>query len=273
VRLDHAIFQGPLSVEVKFDKSDPWEPEADPRGMWTVQTGKMGTENDYGVVSDGIGFEDSPDCEWISGGENSKGPHAVAIGRQANMLQWGFYCAPDRMTPSARRAFLNAIVYMKRFDGRRPLVKKVTRGREWYGQFLGYVRELDGKYKNAGKGFREYLESCFPKDVVEKHGLDADALGKWYEENREFIRSPGRWQLEVDADLKELGLSNRKPEFLDWIVEKLAANAQDELAKKLAARYLGPDVADPVAYIRKNREKLFFSDIGGFRWFVDTRGG
>ena len=52
--------------------------------MWVVQTGEPGETVDYGVVSDGHGFEDSPDCERISGGRNSKGPHAVAIGRQAN---------------------------------------------------------------------------------------------------------------------------------------------------------------------------------------------
>lgn len=119
MRANHPIFQGPLPVEITFDKEPVWNPEADPRGTWLIQKGKLGPENDYGVVSDGVGFEDSPDCEIISGGINSKGPHGLAIGRQANLLQWGFYCAPDRMTDSARHAFLNAIVYMKRFDGRR----------------------------------------------------------------------------------------------------------------------------------------------------------
>ena len=131
MRLNHAIFKAPLAVDVAFDMNKPWELKADPRGLWPVQIGTMGTENDFGVVSDGHGFEDSPDCERISGGQNSKGPHAVAIGRQANMMQWGFYCAPDRMTRSARKAFLNAIVYMQRFDGHRPLVKKTARSRYW----------------------------------------------------------------------------------------------------------------------------------------------
>ena len=32
---------------------------------------------------------------------------------------FGIYAAPDRMTESAKKVFLNAIVYMKRFDGHR----------------------------------------------------------------------------------------------------------------------------------------------------------
>src|SRR5262245_24979636 len=107
--------------------------------VWTVHQDvkdSPGGKAEYGMVADGHGFEDSPDCERISGGINTKGPRAVAIGRQANMLLWGFYGAPDRMTESARRAFLNAIVYMRRFDGDSPLVQKGSSGRGWPQQFL-----------------------------------------------------------------------------------------------------------------------------------------
>jgi hypothetical protein len=89
VRLDHEIFHSPLAAGVELVEHD-WERDHDGRGVWVVQTGEPGKDVDYGVVSDGHGFEDSPDCERITGGVNSKGPHAVAIGRQANMLQWGF---------------------------------------------------------------------------------------------------------------------------------------------------------------------------------------
>jgi hypothetical protein len=256
-------------MEMTFDKEPAWHPEIDPRGTWLVQTGKLGPENDFGVVSDGIGFEDSPDCEIISGGINSKGPHGVAIGRQANMLQWGFYCAPDRMTDSARKAFLNAIVYMKRFDGRRPLVAKKARSRGWYRQYIAMVPQA-----STSDAYRKFLEKQFPADIVKEHGLDQDRLEAWRKANEEYFHSPGSWQLAVDEDLKQLGLSNRKPEFLDWLVKRLQADANDALALKLAGRYLGEpgkDAATALAWVRKNRDRLFFSDTGGFRWFVDNR--
>lgn len=268
MRLNHPIFREPLAAQVTFDKSDPWEPEADPRGLWTVQTGAMGQENDYGVVSDGHGFEDSPDCERISGGQNSKGPHALAIGRQANMMQWGFYCAPDRMTKSARKAFLNAIVYMKRFDGHRPLVKKVARSRDWLAQYVQMVRDLDTRYRQAGDRFRSYIEQRFPEEVIAKHGLDADALESWRRANLEYVFGE-RGKFRVDADLKELKLSNRKPAFLDWLVARLSEDQSNEPARRLAARYLGDHAEQAVPFIQANRKWLFFSDTGGFRWFVD----
>lgn len=56
-----------------------------------VHSGEFKQGCGVGMVADGHGFEDSPDCERVGGGINSKGPMAVAMGRQANLLQWGFY--------------------------------------------------------------------------------------------------------------------------------------------------------------------------------------
>lgn len=239
-----------------------------------MQTGELGTGkgNDFGVVSDGHGFEDSPDCERISGGINSKGPHAVAIGREANLLQWGFYAAPDRMTDSAKRAFLNALVYMRQFDGARPLVKSVARARSWMDHFVqGVRRAAEGE---ASESLRSYYLGQFPEGVVARTGGDPDAVAAWLDEVREYLRGGENWKVAVDPDLQELGLSNRTPAFLDWLVTTLGDDPEDARALRLAARYLGGhgrDAATAVKWIRANRERLFFSDVGGYRWFVDTR--
>lgn len=277
MRLDHAIFNTPLNAEVVLEPND-WEKEFDPRGTWLVQTGELGSGkgNDYGVVSDGHGFEDSPDCERISGGINSKGPYAVAIGRQANLLQWGFYAAPDRMTASAKKVFRNAIVYMKQFDGQRPLVEKKARGRGWYDQYVAMVRKLPAMDEKLRDSYQSYLKRSFPAAVIAKVGMDADALDKWLQANVEYIYAAERYKLDVDDDLKQLKLSNRKPEFLDWITAKLTSHPKNELALKLARRYLGENgdsAKAAIAWIRKNRKRLFFSDQGGFRWLCDTSTG
>ena len=104
--------------------------------------------------------------------------------------------------------------------------------------------------------------------MLAKCGLDADKLETWRQANVEFMVGK-KWDFKIDADLQTLKLSNRKPEFLDWIVARLTKDGEDPLAKKLATRYLGEQVTDPVAFIQTNRKWLFFSDTGGFRWFVD----
>ena len=229
---------------------------------------------DVGMVSDGHGFEDSPDCERVAGGVNSKGPMAVAIGREANLLQWGFYGAPDRMTAPAKRAFLNAIVWMKQFRGQRPLVAKHGRGRSWFAQYIDMLAKLspEERAKTDERSLAGYLRKHFPPELVER-GIDIDALRAWYQANEEYF-GPGadEWSCAIDADLQALGLSNRTPRFLDWLERTLATDANDARALRLAKRYLGEhgrDAAAVRAFVNQDRELLFFSDTAGFRWLVD----
>ena len=99
MRLEHPIFHGPLVTGVQFTKVET--PEAyrtypdgrnlpDKIATWRVQGGKSAKTVDVGLVADPLGFEDSPDAEWISSGINSKGPRSVALGRHGNMFLWAF---------------------------------------------------------------------------------------------------------------------------------------------------------------------------------------
>jgi hypothetical protein len=258
-----------------LDEDHPYADAHDGQGTWLVHTGEFGKGCDVGMVSDGHGFEDSPDCERICGGINSKGPMAVAIGRQANLLQWGFYGAPDRMTESAKRAFLNAIVWMKQFAGQAPLVKKQSRGRSWYAQYIDTLAQMKPAQRNdrGQDSHAAWLLGRFPADVT-AGDVDVERLRRWYADHEEFIGGGSdRWETAVDADLVQLRLSNRRPGFLDWLLERFAADPGDALALRLARRYLGEehgrDAATATRWIREQRPFLFFSDTGGYRWFVD----
>ena len=136
----HEVFQTPLKVNLQFeDHAVPANyrhyPGGDKLGqtikVWKVQTKKF-PEIDPGLVSDPYGFGDSPDAEVISSGLNSKGPDSVALGRHGNFFLWGFSASPTDMTPEARKCFINAVCYIKKFDGQKPLVRKKASGREWH---------------------------------------------------------------------------------------------------------------------------------------------
>ena len=271
MRLKHTIFHTPLPVRIKLEADHPFEAAGDGAGTWLVHDDKS---RKFGMVSDGHSFEDSPDCERIGGGINAKGPAAVAIGRQANMLLWGFYGAPDRMTEPAKRAFLNAIVYMCRFEGHVPLVKKRGRGRTWLRQYIDTLADMKpDQLKKDGKGtYVAYLKQRFPAELT-RDGVDPAKLRAWYKANEEFI-GPGadRRSYVVDADLAARRLSNRKPEFLDWLLATLKKEPNDRVALRLARRYLGEngkDAATAKAWITSNRPFLFFTDTGGYVWLVD----
>lgn len=270
MRLDHEIFQGPLAVEIPLEQEHDKQDEY-PGPVWKVHEGEF-PEVDVGVVSDGHGFEDSPDCERISGGINSKGPHAVAIGRQGNMLQWGFYGAPDRMTESGKRVFLNALVYMTKFDGHRPLVQKEGRGRTWLKQYIEALAAMPEEKRTGDDGYAKYLRDQFAGLAPADAQGDPEDLARWYAENEEYVHTVDRWKFAIDEDLKRLELSNREPTFLDTMLARFAEDPDDAVARRLVQRYVGEDFADASAFrkwVEENRDFLFFTDTGGYRWMVD----
>lgn len=277
MRLSHPIFQGPLepSIElVTVDTPEGYRRYADGVDLpdtlpgWKVHEGEF-PDVDVGLVSNPYGFEDSPDAEWIASGVNAKGPRSMALGRQGNLFHWGFYGDPTRLTPSAQRVFLNTIVYMQGFEGVTPLVGDEAPAREYVRQYIHRVRLAQAE----GVELKNYYLSRFPEEVREATGMDPDRLLAYYEENLEFLRADDRGVLGVDDGLRRLGISNRRREFLDALVARLSADPDDVLALSLARRYTGRKAGGSaesfLAWERENRPYLFFSDLGGYRWFVD----
>jgi hypothetical protein len=288
MRLEHAIFKGPLAVELETEEVDtpagyrpyPGGDALPPKlSVWKVQT-RTYPSIDPGLVSDPYGFEDSPDCEWISSGVNSKGPRSMAIGRQGNLFLWGFFAQPSDMTESARRVFVNSIAYMKQFDGARPIGGGASMARDWILVCAGHVESLGADPKNE-----DMLRSMFPARVLESTGLDAARLRAYFRENLEMLHpvrvndprggSSSRTVIDVDDDLKALGVGNRSPQFVPKLIERLERDPKDALSAALAGRYLeiAPSLepAKLRAWYEENEPYLFFSDRLGFRWWIDER--
>ena len=133
----HAIFKGPLErvTPTMTTKNTPdgifhyttgaSVPKQIP--MWRVQTvGYLEGRNDVriGLVARGNRFLEGPDTEVISSGVCTKDVGAVALGRHGNFFLWGFGASPLQMTEEAKKVFVNAVAYMKRFDGKPPITRK-----------------------------------------------------------------------------------------------------------------------------------------------------
>ena len=137
----HPIFQGPLVVDIKYEKRiatsssiSGVEGVTTPGvlDMWRVQTEgyREGGHERYrqGLVAHGDGFEENQDAEKIAGGGSDKGREAVAIGRHGNFFMWGFAADPGYMTEQGKRVFINAICYISKFDGQMPVARKYANG-------------------------------------------------------------------------------------------------------------------------------------------------
>ncbi len=265
----HEIFNKPHKVEIQFEEMPTPEnyrhwPGGEKLGKtmkaWKVQTKKF-PEIDPGLVSDPYGFTDSPDAEVISSGHNSKGPDSVALGRHGNFFLWGFSAQPSDMTDQMRLCFLNTVHYIKKFDGQKPVVKKTSSAREWALVYAGYLKEIADE---------QFLNQLFPEDLRKRFGKDPEKYIAYFKENLEYLHPEGN-QIVVDEDVRGLGLSNRKVELLDRCVTMFEKNEQPELALRILRRYTTEKFASAGEWrqwLMKNRTRLFFSDVGGYKFMV-----
>ncbi|HEY4285870.1 MAG TPA: redoxin domain-containing protein [Puia sp.] len=135
IHTDHAIFHTPNEVHLTLvEKPTPgsffngFQGATTPARMpmWRVNTlGYISAPYLVGMVAHGEGFNDSPDAESISGGVCLKNAEAVALGRQGNYFMWGFSGSPEYMTEEANKVFVNTICYIRKYDHKPAIVKKV----------------------------------------------------------------------------------------------------------------------------------------------------
>ncbi len=268
---DHELFRGPLPVTPTIvDSATPEQyrtcfdgKELGPRiPVWRVH-GELAQPN-FGLVCDPYGFTDSPDCEVIARGFDAKGPRSLAIARQGNWLLWGFCASPSEMTEEARRVFLNAVVYMRQFDGQSPLVRKKASAREWA---LVHASRV-------GQAGDRYARSRFVEELLSAAGNDSGRLSAILAEDLEYVRADGEGPFSIDAEAKAIGVSNRDLRLLDGCIGRLEGQADDDVARRLLERYTGERHADAAAWrawLDERRDRLFFTDCGGYRWMASPR--
>ena len=92
----------------------------------------------------------------------------------------------------------------------------------------------------------------------------------WFKENRPYLYADRRFWAEVDKDVKDLGIANYDPKLLDVCVKSLEDGKDVERSTRLLERYTGEKYAKPAewrAWLTASRPDLFFSDVGGYRFF------
>ena len=216
---DHEIFNRPFKVElttIQVEVPDNYRTYYDGKDLPETIDGWLVHEDyekdGWGLVSDPYGFEDSPDCEYISSGTNSKSVRSVALGRQGNWFLWGFFAPPGDMTDEARLVFLNTVAYMKRFDGQHAYGEAGGRGREWA---LSYAHWLDDE------NLRSYAAGRFDPGLLAATDSSGVKLIELLTENIDYIYqdSENRWA--IDEDARGLGIPGDAPANFPQILEKL----------------------------------------------------
>ena len=189
---DHPIFRGPFKVSLKEEVKptpDPAKneyayfidyPIPDEIPMWRVQNTDHKTTPGYriGMVARPWGFADSPECEVISSGVCAKTIDAVALGRHANFFHWGFSASPKYMTEQAKPVFANALVYIAKFAGKKPIARK------WDENIAtkSYVKER--RYLASKEGWKGF--EAITKKRNEQMKLYSDSLKQLQAQGKEL---------------------------------------------------------------------------------------
>jgi len=194
----HPIFQGPYKVTLEWKtKKTPADayhyqyyadgPIPDSIPMWTVQTKGYANTRGYriGMVARPWGYTDSPDCEYISSGVCAKTLDAVALGRHANFFHWGFAASPADMTEQGRTVFANAIVYISKFNGKRPIARKweehiATKEFVKERRYLATrqaVKDFEEQDKESNKAMQQYSDSL---KQLQAQGKELSEMEKFY---------------------------------------------------------------------------------------------
>lgn len=219
--------------------------------------------------------EQAPALEVICGGVNSKTPLAGAVWRQGHLLHFGFEQSPAEMNERGRALLVNAICYIGRFTEDRPIVRSPS---SFYSNKRVLDRgALDRLIRNPERDLAQYLRWMAAPEVREAlQGLSRDELRRWLEENRGFLVADEQGHYVIDAEARKFGVPPDSEGFIPRAIEVWKKPGSGEsFAERLLRRYVpeGPKKGATPDEWRKwweeNRPYIFYSDTGGYRWYVD----
>lgn len=256
INLHHPIFNGPLEkvTPTLVMKKTPdgiyhystgdTVPKELP--MWRVQNvGYLdGKDVRIGMVSRGNRFAESPDAEIISSGVCAKDVGAVALGRHGNFFLWGFSASPAQMTDEAKKVFVNAVAYIKQFDGKPPIARK-------YNERMATTDDVREIIANASrKSYDEYvkeIEAFNEQNVKEKKRID-------------------------DKKAAGLQLTSSEESSLQYLGHQEKIMSWEEYLKQMMGKFSGQFGADAVAfqkYMKDNFGYLYCDPNKFFDYSID----
>jgi hypothetical protein len=138
-----------------------------------------------------------------------------------------------------------------------------------------YFANRDSKFPDRTKHLRNV-----PQEIIEKYVDDWNAYLEYYEENKGYLGLSDpkeqygyKYQdVIIDKDLQKLGIANTDIQLLEKCISMLEANEQPELAQMLLTKYTTQSFTtskDWSKWFKKNKEKLFFTERGGYKWMVN----
>lgn len=189
-------------------------------------------------------------------------------------MHFGFQQSPNELNVTGRSLLVNSIAYIARFTDDRPILRTPS---YFVSHVYYYARHKIDRFLiiRSDAGPEKTARVFFSKEVLGDNSEEGD-LRAWYVKNREFLQPGPRGRLEIDQVARRFGVGPARFDFIDQALDALEGGGErGELAELLLEKYV-PTGAGRLAPIEEwrdwhdeNKPFLFFSDLGGYRWYVD----
>jgi hypothetical protein len=272
------IFQEPRKIDttqtVEFDTPEAWASLIHEKKIRVLPlVNDIHASGFPGWVSYRETVSDSPDVEIFSGGVNEKPDIGAALWRQGQFLHFGFESSPQEMNDTGRALLVNSIAYIARFHQDRALCVSPS-------PFAGVSirsRAKLARWLESEDTPLDWFTAAIEPDLLSKLPADRAAYRKWFETHRDWLHPNELGLLALDADAKALGVGYDRPEMFATACAALAEGGERARhASAVLARYVpdGPGAAANAetwrAWLDAHKPYLFFSEWGGYRWYVDA---
>ncbi len=278
----HHIFRSPIPVDITATTSIPtpeqFAQESKTNATIAVLPLVDGITNYHTVINDYARgwsshyyeFANLPDVEVFSGGINEQTPHSAAFWRQGNLLHFGFEQSPSLLNAAGHAMLVDAIVYISHFTEDRPIdICLSVFGPDRIAVSRDRVKSYFTRWP------RELTNVFTPATLATFDWHNTTNATAWFASERAWIHPNAENFLEVDVEAKSLNVVFDAPEFFPKAIDALQDEKTKTAAADVLARYApeGPGVSADAAtwekWWRENSPYLFYSELGGYRWYVD----
>jgi peroxiredoxin len=128
---------------------------------------------------------------------------------------------------------------------------------------------------DAVESFEDYVKGYAGPELFGRFGTNTGLYHDWYKTNYEYFYPLDGYNLQLDTDVQKLGIPNRKVALMERCIALLEAGKDTPMARRLLLRYTTEHFITGVEWrdwLTKNKERLFYTEAGGFKFMVNTYG-
>ncbi len=153
--------------------------------------------------------------------------------------------------------------------------KKAAEEKQARGEELTQMDEISLSYVPQPPITYEGMLQRYQDNLFERFGTDEQAYLDYYNTNENwFYGGEGMYVLTVDEDAKAWDIPNNDLRLLDRAIREWEQGGEVERAKRVLERYTLCRFSTPQewrAWYEANKDRLFFTEAGGWLFMVDTR--